>query len=456
MLDYGYTCPLMYQDEVNCDFLSPHRFWVQNENCQNLNIWTPSLEPDKHLPVVVWLHGGGFFAGSSIEQYAYDGRNMSYYGNVVTVTLNHRLNVLGYMDLRGFGEKYERSGNVGNLDIIAALKWIRKNIQMFGGDPENVTIFGQSGGGGKVITLMQMPQADGLFHKAMIMSGILGEFLTDPGIDMRPVIQYMLTDLEISEDIDQLQTIPYKTLVRSYLRACKTVLKTKGVPYFGPVKNQDYFGDPMKVGFTENAKKIPVIIGSTISEFFHSPYKDIPDKEMAEIFVQKYGVDTAEKLKELFWKTYPEKRLSQLYDIDASAFRYWTKKWIERRCIEGAHPTYSYLFTLNFDFNGGTSAWHCADIPFFFHNIDKVPIANMDNISEVLQDQIFGAFMNFVYTGKPYSNLLPSWPACGIGDETVMIFDRQCQVKHNFDTELIDILYSLNIQNLDFLSEGDL
>ena len=140
-------------------------YWSEKEDCQNLNIWTPSIRDGRKRPVMVWLHGGGFSAGSSIEQLAYDGENLSRSGDVVVVSVNHRLNVLGYLDLSPFGEKYRDSANAGNLDLIAALEWIRDNIEGFGGDPENVTLFGQSGGGVKVWSLLQMPEADGLFHK---------------------------------------------------------------------------------------------------------------------------------------------------------------------------------------------------------------------------------------------------------------------------------------------------
>ena len=135
----------------------PHMYWSEKEDCQNLNIWTPSIRDGRKRPVMVWLHGGGFSAGSSIEQLAYDGENLSRAGDVVVVSVNHRLNVLGYLDLSPFGEKYQDSANAGNLDLIAALEWIRDNIEGFGGDPENVTLFGQSGGGVKVWSLLQMP-----------------------------------------------------------------------------------------------------------------------------------------------------------------------------------------------------------------------------------------------------------------------------------------------------------
>ena len=162
-LAYGYVCPMLQQDQPSNELMVPHRYWPLDENCQYLNIWTQHLDPNAKKPVLVWLHGGGFAAGSSIEHIAYEGENMSKYGDVVVISLNHRLNILGYLDLSPFGEEYKNSGNAGNADMVAALQWIHENIANFGGDPENVTLFGQSGGGMKVWTLMQTPAADGLF-----------------------------------------------------------------------------------------------------------------------------------------------------------------------------------------------------------------------------------------------------------------------------------------------------
>ena len=177
-LAYGYVCPMLQQDQPSNELMVPHRYWPLDENCQYLNIWTQHLDPNAKKPVLVWLHGGGFAAGSSIEHIAYEGENMSKYGDVVVISLNHRLNILGYLDLSPFGEEYKNSGNAGNADMVAALQWIHENIANFGGDPENVTLFGQSGGGMKVWTLMQTPAADGLFHKGVVQSGCIDHFVS--------------------------------------------------------------------------------------------------------------------------------------------------------------------------------------------------------------------------------------------------------------------------------------
>lgn len=185
-LDYGYGCPEMSYSlkgkSPKGQFMVPQRFWSISEHCQNLNIWTPSIDPEAKKPVMVWFHGGGFFGGCSTQLYSYEGWGMSHNYDVVIVTVNHRLNMLGFLDLSELGEEYRNSGNLGMADLVEALRWVKRNITAFGGDPDNVTIYGQSGGGGKVSTLMQMPSADGLYHRAIIQSGVMRSgFLEETG-----------------------------------------------------------------------------------------------------------------------------------------------------------------------------------------------------------------------------------------------------------------------------------
>lgn len=447
-LNDGYVCPLMWKDTFEGDIMSPHRFWLQGENCQNLNLWTPSLDPDAKLPVLVWLHGGGFFSGSAVEQLAYDGQSLSKKGQAVIIAVNHRLNVLGYLDLRGFGEKFDRSVNAGNIDLIAALRWIQENIRNFGGDPDNVTIFGQSGGGGKVITLMQMPGAYGLFHKAIVMSGTLGEVMTDPQMDMRPTIRRMLEILSVKEsEIDKLSHIKYNSIAFAYLKAYDETVHKPGLPYFGPVMNEDYIGDPMKVGFSAFAKKVPVLIGSVIAEFPRAKIdrKATDDCLAQKLICEKLGENEGKALTRAFRKAYPDRPLSDVFYVDSGAFRYWIKQWIKKRTEQKACATYSYLFAPEFSVFGGTLAWHCSDIPFFFNNIDKVPVCHIHGVSDRLQAQMSDAFISFARTGVPESPLLPKWPACTYNDETTMIFDENCRVGHNFDDELIQLHFTQKV-----------
>jgi para-nitrobenzyl esterase len=170
---YGPVCPTDPTTTVfdPLEFAFNHNWGYTNENCQTLNVWSQGINDGKKRPVMVWLHGGGFSAGSAIELPSYEGENLSKKGDVVVVSINHRLNVLGFLDLSSFGDKYKKSANVGMMDAVMALEWVKSNIANFGGDPNNVTIFGQSGGGAKVTTLMYAPSAKGLFHKAINQSG---------------------------------------------------------------------------------------------------------------------------------------------------------------------------------------------------------------------------------------------------------------------------------------------
>jgi len=152
---WGPVSPIPVQDRPGADdFVFPHRYWLENEACQVLNIWTQTASASVKRPVMVWMHGGGFTNGSSMEAYAYEGKNLSEFGDVVVVSVNHRLNIIGTMDLSAYGPQYENSRYTGMADLVAALQWVQENIAQFGGDPANVTIFGQSGGGGKVMRLM--------------------------------------------------------------------------------------------------------------------------------------------------------------------------------------------------------------------------------------------------------------------------------------------------------------
>ena len=188
---------------------------------------------------------------------------------MVVVNINHRLNVLGYLDLSAFGEEYAHSANVGNWDLIWALKWVKDNIGFFGGDRDNVTIFGQSGGGGKTISVMNMPYSAGLYHKAMVMSGVTTNLLSHKSLPAEDIVRRMLENLG-SNDVRILSAITQRELADNYLRAFKE-LGGERMPFLGPTANQDYIGDPFDVGFTEYAKSVPMIVGSNFSEFVNLP-----------------------------------------------------------------------------------------------------------------------------------------------------------------------------------------
>ena len=200
--NYGFVCPLQNQDTPNGELMVPHRYWPQDEHCQSLNIWTNKLDPEAKKPVLVWFHGGGYAAGSSIEQVAYDGVSIAKKGDSILVSVNHRLNILGYLDLSPFGEKYKNSANAGHADMVAALKWVHDKIALFGGDPENVTIFGQSGGPTSVINA----SAYGVIDTALKSGAITQVLGAEHGI--MGVLNDRLFDMG-QEDPEELRLLKY-------------------------------------------------------------------------------------------------------------------------------------------------------------------------------------------------------------------------------------------------------
>src|SRR5579862_5659815 len=216
-MQYGFVSP----QEPRAGWSNDEVAWMfdwddgrPGEDCLRVNLWTPGVNDNKKRPVMVWLHGGGFSAGSGQELKSYDGENLSRRGDVVVLSLNHRLNALGFLDLSRFGQRYQSSGNVGMLDIVAALEWVRDNIAGFGGDATRVTIFGQSGGGGKVGALMGMPSAGGLFHRAIVESGSMLRFATPERA--QAVSDLVVAELALSAaNIDQIHTLPYARSVEA-------------------------------------------------------------------------------------------------------------------------------------------------------------------------------------------------------------------------------------------------
>ena len=441
-LGYGYVCPMLTQDKPGAGELKvPHRYWPMDENCQYLNIWTQSIDKNAKKPVMVWLHGGGFFAGSSIEQVAYEGDSLSKFGDIVVVTLNHRLNILGYMDLSPFGEKYENSCNAGNADMVAALQWIHENISAFGGDPENVTIFGQSGGGMKVYTLMQTPAADGLFQKGIVMSGVMDR-KAEPKADGRYIVKALMEELKLKE-VEELETVPYADLAQAYNKVSPAVAaEGHYIGGAGPAPNDFYLGDPFVIGFTDHAKTVPMMAGTVLGEFLgfgpgNPDRLTMTDEEAKAMVAAVYG-EHADEAIALFKKAYPDKTLCELMILD-TVMRPATKNLIDLHAHATESPTYSYQFTYTFPIDAGSGPWHCADIPFVFHNAERVPVCNLPGVSDRLEHQVASAFVNFAKYGDPSDPSLPAWPACKPGEEPCMIFDENCEVRVNHDNELLKV-----------------
>lgn len=437
---YGYVCPLLELGKPNGELLVPHRYWVMNEDCLNLNIWTPECDGEKR-PVLVWLHGGGFESGSAIEHQAYEGENMCREGQVVVVSINHRLNVLGYCDLSDFGEEYANSGNAGTDDIIAALKWIQENIASFGGDPKNVTLFGQSGGGAKITTLLQTPDADGLFAKGINMSGVTAPILPDSKGSGQYLAQALMEELSVLS-VKELETVPYEALAAAYKKV-KPALAKEGKNVGGtPHPNAFYKGEPAENGFRSETAHIPLIVGSVYGEFTSSqpPVYDrlkMSAEEGKEIIRKVLGEEGADLLLPLYEKAYPERHPLDLLALDF-IFRLPGLKYIAKRS-ELNQCTWSYLFNLDLPIDGGRTPGHCSDVPYVFHNTEIVPSTYREGIREKLETQIFETVMAFARTGNPNNDTIPDWPASSPGKEYTMIFDTDTKVRLNHDVKLIPL-----------------
>ena len=456
-LTYGPVCPLLTpttQVADESEFAFHHDWGYTNEDCLRANIWTGGINDGKKRPVMVWLHGGGYTAGSSQELPSYDGENIARKGDVVLVSVNHRLNILGFLDLSEFGDKYKPSANAGMLDLVAALEWVKANIAAFGGDPENVTIFGQSGGGGKVTTLMSSPVAKGLFHKAIVQSGVWSDF-QDPAITKR-LGSAVLTELGlIPSTIDSIQNIPYEKLAAAGARAMQKVrdqLAAEGKPVVGfrfgwsPVRDGSFLpynaSDPKAL---ELSADVPLLIGSTKNEFMPSlrtPGMRTATAEVAKAYLQKIYGDKTDAYIAAVKKAYPaDTRPSDLIDIDG-LFRPGMVAQGKAKSSSSTAPVYMYMMTWQSPiFNGEYKAVHCMDIPFVFNNVARCEeMTGGGKEAYVLADRMSQSWINFARTGNPGHKGLPTWPAYDEKAGATMLFDNVCQVKNHHDAEVLVFL----------------
>ena len=453
-MSYGPVCPTDATTTTNDEFEFPfnHNWGYINENCLSLNVWTKQINDGKKRPVMVWLHGGGFTAGSSIELPSYDGGNLTKKGDVVMVSVNHRLNILGFLDLSAYGDKYKSSPNAGLMDLVAALQWVKQNIAQFGGDPDNVTIFGQSGGGGKVTCLMNAPSAKGLFSKAIVQSGSYIVNFMDAAI-AKKVGAALLEQLNLQpSQVDSLQKISYETLNAAGKKALAKVqeaLKAEGKPVagfglgWGPILDGSFLpNQPTEAAATALSGNIPLLVGSTKNEFtpFIPGTRDITMEQAKENLQKKYG-DKADDFIAAVKKAYPNTvKPSDYTDIDLT-FRPGAIRQANLKATTGEAPVYMYLFTWQSPVNDGIyKSMHCMDLAFQFDNIKLCEqFTGGGKDAYALAAKISQAWINFATTGNPNAKGLPNWPKYTPENGATMIFDNVCELKNNPDKELLQI-----------------
>ena len=435
----------------------PHYLWPENEHCQYLNIWTKELGEDKKKPVMVWFHGGGWSGGSSVELYAYDGENLADYGDVVVVNLNHRLNVIGYLDLSRYGEEYKYSGVAGLGDLVAALKWVKENIAAFGGDPDNVTIMGQSGGGDKVLSMLQTPAADGLFNRAIMQSG---------GASLRwdknqRTVNQDFADLVVKnlgltkETIKKIEEVSWYDLSASVIKAIYQCRQTgQATPSWGPVTDDDYYyGNPAHTGWRKESLHIPMIIGSNLGEMQYAGIRALPqsknlytDEEAMAMMKEKFG-DKAEAIAEAFKKAYPDHRIIDAMYTD-TLMRPDLIEFVKDRAQNATAPAYEYMFSFETDWDGGLTAWHNAEEPFMFHNARYLESAFVPEESDKLEDAMSSAWLAFARNSDPNNKLIPEWKPVTPDASNIMIFDRKIRAEKDFDEELMKLLPPMDFSQL--------
>lgn len=449
---YGPCCPQEFRSTWLMDNAAYSSRWddgYPGEDCQRVNIWTPGLDGKKR-PVMVWIHGGGFSTGSGQEQPAYDGNSLSKKGDVVVVSLNHRLNVLGFLNLSSFGPQYQHSANLGILDIIEALKWVKNNIANFGGDPENITIFGQSGGGRKVSTLCCTPRAKGLFEKAIVQSGSGATFMMDKYSKQigELTVKYLGLD---AATIDKIKTVPYEQLLAAGTKACAEVKKEAdaagedlaSIWGWMPTKDGDILPeDAFKNGSEKQSADVPMIVGTTLNEFagfaalMNPHYFQQRPADIDATLKKMYG-EKAEEYKQAFYEAYPQASYLLMPLIDFK-YRPQALAQTETKAADKGGKVWNYLFAYQSTaLDGALTATHCAEIPYVFHNVARAASAtDMTPEAVKLGEILSSAWINFARTGNPNGAGVPEWPEYTTKKKATMIFDTNCQVKYDFDAHL--------------------
>ena len=444
-LSYGACCPQVARggwQNSETAFIYDWDDGFPGEDCLKLNVWSPGVG-GKARPVMLWIHGGGYETGSAQELPGYDGERLARRGDVVVVSVNHRLGPFGFLDLSALGgERYGLSANAGMMDLVLALTWVSANIAAFGGDPKNVTIFGQSGGGAKVSTLMAMPAAKGLFQKAIVQSGSLLE-IGDTTRSQR-LAEVMLKLLGLGKgELDKLAAVPASDLIKAGEAARKDMPNPPAGRinlHWQPTVDGGAIPGPMWPTALAQSPHIPMIIGSNLNEYSPSlgnPGLETLGEDQAKGMAKAAGGATP-AIWDAFRAAHPKaKPVEVLSMLVSSRFRAPAVIQAQRKAAQGAAPAWLYRFDYNPPvLDGRARAYHCAELAYCFDNVDRCLNATGGGAeARALAGRMADAWIAFAHTGDPNHKALPRWPAVGRTSTPNMLFDATCRVVEDPDAK---------------------
>lgn len=407
-----------------------------SEDCQSLNVWTPALADNRKRPVMVWMHGGGFTSLSGSRN-VFDGTRLARKGDVVVVTLNHRLNVFGYLQLAELAPQFPDAGNVGNMDIVAALRWVKDNIAAFGGDADNVTIFGQSGGGGKVTTLMGMPSARGLFHKAIVQSGSHYLRALSPAEGLK-LTEALLTALDIKPaDAASLATLPMERIVEGYRKAAGAPARA----VYRPVADgRSLPSGPFAPDAPAISADIPMIVGTTATEMtLFTPEAEafnLDETGLRKRVATLVSESEIDKVLATYRSARPNATPSDLYFaiVTDTSFSRFAWQQVERKARQGGARVWAYELVWKTPVDGGKwGSPHSLDLAMVFDNVAlSASMVGTGPEAQKVADQMSAAWLAFARTGDPNNAATVAWSAYDLTDRSTMVFDVQSRVARDF------------------------
>jgi para-nitrobenzyl esterase len=409
---------------------------AESEDCLVLNVWTPAMNDGRRRPVMLWCHGGGFATGSGSSPVT-EGANLARRGDVVVVTINHRLNVLGFTYLGDLGgDEFAQSGDAGMLDIVQALRWVRQNIAQFGGDPNTVTIFGQSGGGRKVATLLTMPSAKGLFHRAIIESGATIS-LVERAQAARVGSELLATLGLNTSQVRELQNLPVDRIMSAYFQVVRKMNVDQMTMGFSPTMDGKAVSrHPFHPVASDVSPDVPLMIGSTRTELTSQSDQalfTLTEEGMAGRIRDLIG-DSAPRVIDVYRRANPSASPSELYFLIASDHRYSAPvmKIAERRAALRKGPVYLYYFCWESPIEGGRlRSPHTIEIPFVFDNLKASRLTATSPEAPALADRVSDAWIAFARKGDPNTPKLPRWPAYDEKSRATMVFNNRSTVEND-------------------------